>query len=536
MIPILSNDAMRNADRRGIEGLGIPSLALMESAGRAIADEAGRIIAGTATATLAGKRLLVVCGTGNNGGDGFVAARHLLNRGAEVWMRLIGPREKIDGDALAMLHPLERLREMKGMKFQGHIDELQPMELDTLSYIRFDLVIDAIFGTGLSGVLREPALLAVDLMKRLRKEGIPILAVDIPSGVSGDTGEVLGDCAGATVTVTFAAPKLGHLLEPGKTLRGELLTHDIGLPTEILHELATAHAPELSDVQLALPTIAPDAHKGTRGKLFVLGGSMGLTGAISLTANAAVRTGAGLVVVGTPETAEAVVASKLLEAMTVALPDRNGRLSEEAVAALPHWSDWSHAWVIGPGMGRDVGVTTLVRLVYENVEQPMVVDADALFALAETANETGVMPRPGGVRILTPHTNEFANLTGMRINEFVANRVEAARHFAQTNRVVLVLKGAPTIIASPDGRIAINSTGNAALATGGSGDVLAGMIGALLARMTLQKEYDPFTAAFAAVWMHGRVADHWVDAGGSVSAFYAQAILDGLPQVLAEVT
>ncbi len=536
MIPILSNESMQNADKRGIEEFGIPSLALMESAGRAVADEAGRMLAGDNPGGLSGKRVFVLCGTGNNGGDGFVAARHLMNHGAEVWLRLVGERERIRGDALAMLKPLEQLRIAKGLRDSGRIEPLQDLEIDTLSYIRFDLVIDALFGTGLTGPLRGDALRAVDLIKRLRREKIPVLAVDIPSGLSGNNGEIAGDCAGADTTVTFAAPKLGHMFEPGRMLSGKLNIVDIGLPQEILESEATTFAASASDIRKIFPAIAPDAHKGNRGKLFILAGSIGLTGAAALCANGAVRSGAGLVVVGTPETAEATVAAKLLEAMTVALPDRDGKLVEQAARALPEWSEWADAWAIGPGLGRSEAVTALVRLIWENVELPMVVDADALNALADVRKVTGTLPVCRGKRVLTPHIGEFARLAGVEVEKVKSDRIRIAREFARQAGVVLVLKGAPTIIAAPDGKVCLNSTGNAALASGGSGDVLTGIIGALLARIHASGAVvDVFSAAVAATWIHGRIADRWIEAGNVPEAFYSECLLLGLTDVINEI-
>ena len=203
MIPVLTNQAMRNCDQRGSEEFHIPTIALMESAGRAIADEAAAMVGCNSNQGLHGKRFFILCGTGNNGGDGFVAARHLLNRGGEVWLRLVGDRSKIAGDALTMLKPLEQLRATKGLR-RNEIDTLQEAEIDTLSYIRFDVVVDALFGTGFTGDVRGPAAEAIDLLRRFRNEKVPLLAVDIPSGLAGDTGAPGGLCAGADTTVTFA--------------------------------------------------------------------------------------------------------------------------------------------------------------------------------------------------------------------------------------------------------------------------------------------------------------------------------------------
>ncbi len=535
MIPILSNSAMRNADKRGIEEFGIPSLALMESAGRAIADEANRILTASTIANLSGKRIFVLCGTGNNGGDGFVAARHLLNRGAEVWLRLVGDRAKIGGDALAMLRPLEHLRTAKGLHDSGKIETLSEVEIETLSYIRFDIAIDALYGTGLTGPVRGDSLRGVELLKRMRSERVSLLAVDIPSGLSGDTGEIAGSCAGADTTVTFAAPKLGHMFEPGRSLCGKLIVHDIGLPEELLQKEATAFSSSPIDVKKFLPIISSDAHKGKRGKLFILAGSIGLTGAAALCANAAVRSGAGLVVTGTPETAEETVASKLMEAMTVPLPDKDGKLSEQSARALPEWSGWADAWAIGPGLGRAESVSAIVHLVWENVALPMVVDADALFALSEIATANKRLPHASGLRILTPHLGEFAKLSGVEPEEIKRNRLEITSEFAKKYNVVLLLKGAPTVIVAPDGKICINPTGNASLATGGSGDVLTGIIAAILAGMQAANAVDAFGAAVAAAWIHGRIADRWIEQGGVVNAFHADCLLTGLAGAFAEL-
>lgn len=532
MKPILTNQQMQQADRYAIEQLQIPSLALMESAGRAVAEIAERMLSNKTYPSNQTKRTLILCGTGNNGGDGFVVARHLMNKGYEVWIRIVGDKQRIQNDALAMMIPLVRIREQRGIKDQGEIEELNESEIKPLSYIRFDLVVDAIYGTGLTGELRYDGKMGIGLLQRLRKEKVPILAVDIPSGLSGDNGQVISQCAGADTTVTFAARKIGHLLEPGRSLCGKVIVHDIGIPDKILHSVASAYECESSDVETIFSPLPADAHKGTRGKVFLLAGSIGLTGAATLTANAAVHTGAGLVTLGTPESAEVSIVPKLNSAMTFPLPERDGKIDESAIPLLPQWSTWADAWAIGPGLGRSNSVTQVVKQIYENVRLPIVVDADAIYALSKIKDANGILPPASDVRILTPHNGEFALLLGGDTQSIEANRFSAAQNYAKIQNVILVLKGSPTIITTPEGKIYLNPTGNYALASGGSGDVLTGMMVAILARMKSQPNFQPEMAAVAACFLHGKIADVWVESGKRPEFFHPQVLLDEMQNTL----
>ncbi|GAB4561479.1 MAG: bifunctional ADP-dependent NAD(P)H-hydrate dehydratase/NAD(P)H-hydrate epimerase [Geothermobacteraceae bacterium] len=510
---VLTAQQMRDLDRRTIEQVGIPGLVLMENAGRGCSE---RIRA--AWPDLTGP-VLVLCGKGNNGGDGLVIARCLLQAGLPVSVVLLGERASVGGDAAANLAIWERLGQKVAFVSE---EEALATFLDGQSP---ELIVDALLGTGLASEVRGLYRRAIDWINTVSS---PVVAVDIPSGVDADNGRILGRAVRAEMTVTFAAAKIGHLLPPGAGCCGRLEVVDIGIPGGL--------EPEPDDLYLwtgqeqasaLLPARPETGHKGTFGHLLVVAGSKGKTGAASLSAAGGLRGGCGLVTLALPASQQPVVAGLQAEIMTEPLADRDGMLVEEAWQPLEQLLPGRSAVALGPGIGRSAGSDALVRRLVASCPLPMVIDADGLNALAEDLSPlNGGQPMPP---VLTPHPGEMARLCGVSVKEVVERGLELARDFARRRRVVLVLKGAPTLVAGPDGTLAINGSGNPVLATAGSGDVLTGLIGALLAR-----GMAPFDAARLGVYLHGLAGDLLAERGGR-EGFVAGDVASALPEAWARL-
>jgi ADP-dependent NAD(P)H-hydrate dehydratase / NAD(P)H-hydrate epimerase len=469
MLPVLTAAQMRDADRRTIDA-GVPGATLMDQAGAAVA----RVVRERYPAP---RRIAVLCGKGNNGGDGFAAARHLRDRQPEVF--LLGRREDVRGDAAAHLARMEAagiaVREVPD-------DAAWRAAREEVGHA--GLLIDALLGTG----IREGAsgLTGRVVEEVARWVTAPIVAVDIASGLSSDTGEIPGPALRADVTVTFAAPKHGHVLPPACDRTGELIVADIGIAVDP----TSLGLIQPADAARAYPPRRPDAHKGDFGHVLAVAGSPGKSGAAVLCGTAALRAGAGLVTVATPEAVQPVVASARAELMTEALPaDPLARCLELAARM--------DAVVVGPGLGGDAAA--LARGITAGATGPLVIDADGLNALAPASAHVWPAGRP---TVLTPHPGEMGRLLGRATPEVQADRLVAARALAAVTGAVVVLKGQRTVVARPDGFAAVNPTGNPGLAKGGTGDVLAGIVAALLARGC-----DAWTAAVAAVFVHGRAGD-----------------------------
>jgi len=461
---------MAAADRACIAA-GTQEAALIARAGRAVARIARTMLGGTY-----GRRVVVVAGKGNNGADGDVAAASLMAYGVPVHVYRVA--DGIDQRSLAR-------------------------DID-----RSDLVIDAMFGTGFRGSLEGDACAVAEA---LDERDVPVLAIDIPSGVDGATGAVRGAAVHADVTVCFMALKPGLVLPPGAQHAGDIHVVDIDIPLpDVALHVATA-----SDVSAWLPARAPDTHKWEVGGVFVAGGSRGMTGAPMLVSRAALRAGAGIVVCGLPGDDAAARASGG-EVITRALPaTASGAMSEIDTSGLTRF----RACVIGPGLGTDPATVAAVRQSIAQIAAPIVLDADGLNALAGDTAPLAARAAVGPT-VITPHAGEFARLTGGSVSD---DRVAAARRLAADAQCVVVLKGSRTVIAAPDGRAAINTTGGPWLATAGTGDVLAGIVGASLAR-----GMHPFEAAVASTWLHGRAADVAGHAG-----LVAGDVIEGLPRILA---
>ncbi|MHB0912320.1 MAG: NAD(P)H-hydrate dehydratase [Armatimonadota bacterium] len=471
---VASADEMRSFDRRAVEEFGVPGIVLMENAGRHVFEAARHLLGDPC-----GKRVAIVAGRGNNGGDGFVAARHLRDAGAQVTVHLAVDPSEVKGDAGINLAILTKTG-LPVVRAEGSED---------LS--GSDLIIDALLGTGLRGEVRG---LAVDLIERINSAGVPVVSVDIPSGLDADTGRILGTCVRADCTVTFALPKIGLLTYPGAAAAGRLVVGEIGIPHRLYEELAVELV-EACHVADLLPERPCDAHKGTFGTVLTLAGSLGLTGAAAMASEAALRIGAGLSTLGVPASLQDLMAVKLTEVMTRALPETEERsLAEDALSPALELSEKADAVVLGCGLGTHPETCAFVRSFIGRANLPVVVDADGLNCLAGS----GALEKEHAELVLTPHPGEMGRLLGTDTASVQADRFAAAREAASRFRSVVVLKGARTLIADPSGRVWINPTGGPALATGGTGDVLAGAIGGLLAQGLSRVD-----AAVCGVYLHG---------------------------------
>jgi NAD(P)H-hydrate epimerase len=486
-VRILTAAQMREADRFTIEDIGIPSLVLMENAGRQVV----AAIEAAYEPQLEG-RVAVLCGRGNNGGDGFVIARTLLQRGVDTAVFVIGLLSDVRGDARTNLDILGRL----GVTVVEIADE-QTWELHFSEISQCTLIVDAILGTGLTSAVSG---MLETVIADVNAADIPIVAVDLPSGLSADTPQLPGDCVAAAMTVTLAAPKLPLVLPPAEAHAGDVVIADIGIPHEVIEGLEGPYVELLTPEQLRelIEPRTADSHKGDFGRVTVIAGSVGKTGAAFLAGMGALRCGAGLVTVATPNSCLPIVASLAPELMTEGMEESDGSV---AAAGLDAVLELQHDIVAcGPGLGRTAGASAFVRGLVERATIPLVLDADALTLLAEEPGR--LLGRDDRDVIITPHPGEMARLVGMPIDEVQANRLQVAADFATTHRVYVVLKGHRTVIATPAGRVFINPTGNPGMATGGTGDVLTGMIAAWLAQLL-----DAEAACKIAVFLHGAAGD-----------------------------
>ena len=467
--PLPDAERMRATDRWAIEERGVPSLDLMERAGEGLA----ALVARRAPQG----RIAVVCGKGNNGGDGLVAARLLRHAGREVDVLAVAPPDELRGDAA------EQLRRLPGAP---------PAAFDAARLEDAGGIVDALLGTGATGPPREPAV-----VEAINAAGAPVVAADLPSGFDASTGEVAGPAVRAVATATFHRAKPGLWIHPGKAHAGEVEVVEIGIPEGAPGEPAIGLiAP---GVLAGVPRRTAESTKFSSGNVVLLGGSSGLTGAPAMAAMAAMRTGAGYVTVGAPASLETTFSARLLEAMMRGLPEEDGALTAGAVGPALEAIARADAVVLGPGLGRTAGARAFARALFARVEVPLVVDADGLNALAGAA-----FPERGGPAVLTPHAGELGRLLELDSAEVERRRLFHAREAAERSGAIVVLKGDDTLVVEPGGRVAVSPGRAPALATAGTGDVLSGVLGAMLA-----KRMDPFGAACAAVYAHlcaGRLA------------------------------
>jgi NAD(P)H-hydrate epimerase len=505
MLPILDNDGMREADRHTIEDLGVPGMVLMENAATGVVDAVRDVFPDA-------RRILILCGPGNNGGDGFAASRHLHNGGLEVQLCLLGDPASLSPDAAANY----RLAEAFGVPSAVVEDDDLSLVEALLDDWPADLVVDALLGTGTDRPLAGRWAALVELVDA---SGVPVVAVDVPTGLNGSASEIPGPYLPADLTVTFAALKTCHVLPPACVACGEVAVVDIGIPPAALEAGCTLWMTEGEDIALMLPTRSPDAHKGRFGHLLIVAGSRGRGGAVAMAAKSAVVVGSGLVTMAVPEPVVAVVDAACLEAMSHSLAaDESGAVA--GPEGLEDILDRITAVAVGPGMGTGAGAKRTLEWILDNWNGPLLLDADAINLLAGSPERLAGRAVPA---VLTPHPGELARLLGTSTEAVLADRLAAARDAARRAGAVVVAKGYGTVIAEPGGQAWVNPTGDVGLASGGSGDVLSGAIGGLLAQSA-----EPVRAALVGCWLHGRAGE----IGGEI--FPAAVPASELPDLLAD--
>ncbi len=516
MRPVFTSEQMRAVDARAIRELGMFAAVLMENAGRGAA---AAILAALAElgVTARAPRIVIVCGKGGNAGDGFVVARSLRRARARVHVWLTSPPRDIAGEARAKYDALCKT---------GIVPHVVGDDAALAAALASaDVVVDALLGTGARGAPSPAVARAIGL---INASGRPVVALDVPSGLPADGELPPGPAVRAALTTTFAGLKLGLVTQPGAALAGRVRVVDIGVPAAEVGRGIDTFLLERSDIAPLFPPRARRAHKGTYGHLLLVAGSVGKTGAAALAARAALRAGAGLVTVATACSVQPVIASLILEAMSEPLAETAARsIASAAKEAIVELARTREAVAVGPGLGLDEDTRALVRALARELRRPLVVDADALTALAGHLDELRGAPAP---RCLTPPPGDMARLLGATVGDVERDRVAAARRVATTHGVHVVLKGATSVIGHPDGRVILNPTGNPGMATGGTGDVLTGILGAFLAR-----GMEPGTAMHAAVYLHGSAGDRAAARVGEESLI-AGDVIEALPDAFRELT
>ncbi|MCL5035235.1 MAG: NAD(P)H-hydrate dehydratase [Bacteroidetes bacterium] len=513
---LLTSDEMRGCDRESIESGKVSGSSLMDKASLGVAKVAVRLLG-----DVRGKRIAVLCGKGNNGGDGFGASLYLAQMGASVSVLLTDKPDEIPGDAKIFYDKLNELPPEQGTVEFLEIDESERVP----SLDDFNLVIDAVLGTGLSGDPRETAEKAINMMLRSRT---PVLSVDIPTGLNSDDGTVYTIAPDAVATATMGNLKRGLLLNDGKEKCGKVYVVDIGIPKDLaaFREINT-YLVGCEDVRSILPKRQPETHKHAVGKIFGLVGSVGLTGAGVMVGQAAMRAGAGAVVLGVPSDLNPIFENKLTEVMTIPLPQTaDGSLSLAVLLQIQRNLGWADALVIGPGISRNQETAQLVAKLIRSYDGTILIDADGLNPIADHPE---ILHETHAEIVLTPHHGEFSRLSKFSVEEIAKERVEVARKYAAENNVTLVLKGSPTVIASKEGKVYVNVHGNPGMATAGSGDVLTGIIAAMLGQ-----KLSPLDAAMAGVYIHSVAGDVALESKG-IYSLIATDIIDSLPEAFKKI-
>ena len=500
---------MKALDVQAQNDYAMPGILLMDNAAQAVAEAVHE-----ALTALEGERVVIFCGGGNNGGDGLGAARWLQSYGVSVRAFVVGAAlDAVQGDAALELAMFT--------KAGGRVEALSTEDdwvLAELAASKADVLVDALLGTGFHGELEGDVLRACELLNKSEKY---ILAVDIPTGVNADNGAVSEQAVRADHTVTMALVKTGLLLYPGREYCGDIELADISMPVKLVEDYQS-NKYRLTDeiVRELLPLRKANAHKGDAGRVVICAGSPGYTGAAALASDAAVKAGAGLVSLYTPLSSRDVLAIKLTEVMVHGLLERMpGILGGGAASDVASSAEAADVLAIGPGLGTSESTQEAVRTILQKITTPVVIDADALTALA---GHTEILAAMQAQKVLTPHPGEMARLTGLEIAEIEADRINVAKKYAEQWQAIVVLKGAPTVIGCPNGTVYVNSTGNSSLATGGSGDVLTGIIAGLAAQEISLQE-----AAICGVYLHGLAAElTGIDIGlaaGELAALLPQA-------------
>ncbi len=503
---LVTVEEMREIDRKTIEECQIPSLQLMEKAGRSVAEAAREMLRFPL-----GKRIAIFAGRGNNGGDGFVAARYLVEEEAEVNTYLLGKKEEVKGDARVNLErlapPVVEIKEEK---------DLEKLRED-LSQV--DLVIDALLGTGTKGEVRGISKAIIEL---LNESGKPVISVDIPSGLEGNKGKPLGVCIRAVRTVTMGLPKRGLILYPGSEYAGKLKIADIGIPSEVLdNQGLNVNLLEEEDISSLFPPRRRDTHKGDYGHTLILAGSRGFTGAAALAGLGALRSGSGLVTLGVARSLNPIMEAKLTEVMTKPLPEtEEGSLSLKAEGEVLELAQNMDVLAVGPGLSTHPETSELVKKLIAGINKPMVIDADGLNGLA---GDISLLTKSSSSIIITPHPGEMGRLLGKTTAEVQSDRIGVAQEAALRTGAVVVLKGAGTVISDPEGNVYVNPTGNPGMASGGVGDILTGIIASFIGQGLTSIE-----AAKSGVYIHGLAGDIAAENRGEMG-LTATDLLNELP-------
>ncbi|MFQ5650099.1 MAG: NAD(P)H-hydrate dehydratase [bacterium] len=475
---------MAEVDRTTIEDIGIPGMVLMEHAGLKVVSVILDVLGDSE-----GKKIVVVCGKGNNGGDGYVVARHLLNRGAQVKVVLVADPKEVKGDAAQNLRILTHLQaKVETFSRNKHGREIASA----------DFIVDALLGTGVAGALKPKF---AELVELINNSPAPVISVDLPTGMATDTGAVFGGCVRADHTVTLGHLKRGLLFSPAREHAGTVHVADIGFPPGVSRGSGvTCFRTSREYIKQVLPVRRKDAFKNRCGQVLLLAGSAGMTGAATLSSEAVLRIGAGLAMLGIPKSLNPVLEQKLIEVMTLPLPETDDQsLSFQATEFLPPRLKWADVLAVGPGLTTHPESVKLVNWLLANYDKTTVLDADGLNCLA---TDPDVLSTRKCNLILTPHPGELSRLAKIGSKEILADPLEVARKVAADLDAVMVLKGAPTVVAAADGQAFVNSTGNPGMATAGMGDVLTGVIAGLAAQ-----GLSPLDAAVAGVYLHGAAGD-----------------------------
>lgn len=504
---LVTAEQMRRVDREAIDNRGIPGPELMENAGRGIAEK----IRDKILSEPQGKKIVIFCGKGNNGGDGFVIGRYLHQYGADVSIFFPSPPEKLSDDARLNFDRAKKLN----MEIRG-IESVKQLPDSTGA----DYIVDAIFGTGFAGA---PRGLLREMIEYINTQGVPVVAVDCPSGLNVDTGRHEGAVVDADSTFTLALPKVGLYYSPGRELSGMTEVVPIGIPDDVIESFDMKEdliTPEM--VCTRLPVRKPDGHKGDFGKLFIVAGSTGLTGAATMAANAAARSGLGLVTVGCPQSLNPILEMKLTEAMTYPLPDvaKKGSLAKRGLGEIRKKIAENDAAIIGPGIGRHFEARDLIQRLVGSLDKPAIIDADGLNAFEK---DRTALTQSHSKFVLTPHPGEFKRLIDDEYPDELSDVYDLVRKYSLKYNSVIVLKGSPTVVVDTDGQLYLSPTGNDGMATGGTGDVLSGIIGSFLAQ-----GLSPLDSAICGVYIHGLSGDLAASEFGTRSLI-AGDLIDFLP-------
>lgn len=512
---IITGENMRKLDRKVINECKINSLTLMENAGKSVTDFLLEHFP-----DLKKKRICILCGRGNNGGDGFVVARLLNKRKVKVKIFLIANKHDIEGDARTNLNRL-----VKDKMQLSEVSEIKKFEGVKKELSSYDIIVDALLGTGFKGVVSG---LFAEVINYVNSLNAVVVSIDLPSGLNVDDGQVIGPCIKADYTVTLGLIKVGLVVYPGANYCGKVLVKDIGIPEKLVNaEKTPLNFIVKEEITSMFPERAEDVNKGTVGKVVVVGGSVGLTGALYMAGLSALRSGCGLVTLAFSQSLYNIIACKSTELISKPLPENSnkalGAKAEEDIIRLCETHD---ALALGPGLGRDKETARLVKNLINRVKIPVVLDADGLNLISDNVD---ILKNKKASFVLTPHPGEMSRLTRMNLEDVQKNRIEVASKFAKKYNVILVLKGARTVVADPSGEIFINSTGNSGLASAGTGDVLTGMIASFLARGG-----TALNSAIIGVFLHGLAGDLAKDDKGECGMI-AGDVIDNIPYAIKKV-